>query len=643
MTIAASWRELARRGAHIVPLRGKRPIGAAWQSNPLAHEATLPRDADGFGLIPSSLGLLVIDCDDCEAPPRVLLREIPDECRATVKTPNGVHVYVAWPWPGIVGNTRWELDGQHGDLRHARGQVKLYDADAVLALCEPGALEPSDAVRVAVQALRQPRATKGNRNNEVNRRAFAAPGRRDVAETAGRLDGLPAREAATAAASGGDAGLSRLNLASPVSLSKHMPLRAKYCAPLKQWYLWTNAVGWERVDDLALHRAYNDWCWTLYERGELGDDANAALASLDKRNMVESVVGALRVRGDVAIDADAFDADPDLAGLTDGRVLDLRDGRTLEASPNLLVSRRLAVTPDDRPPDAWLQFLADMLPDAETIEYVRGWWRYCLTGRRDLHAMLFAYGPKGSGKSTFGELLHDLLGDYARTVDGSKLTARDNQGEHDAWMLPFVGTRYVYADEVESAGAWRSQKIKQLVTARTLSCRRIRGEPFDFNPQCKLAISGNEHPKMPRNDATWRRMYVLPMLNEVAEADQDPALPERLREELGGILQWAISGDASRVKTRTAAMQDAFEIARDDSDTLGAELNELLVEDVGSRGVKATEVIDKLNELRDAGDFQWTTHKLVPAMKRLGYKLARSGSIQWVRHVRWRNSDVLPF
>lgn len=69
----------------------------------------------------------------------------------------------------------------------------------------------------------------------------------------------------------------------------------------------------------------------------------------------------------------------------------------------------------------------------------------------------------------------------------------------------------------------------------------MRQDFFTYYPQFKLVIAGNHKPALRGVDeAIRRRLNLLPFVVKIAEPDKE--LPEKLRPEWPGILQWAIDG-----------------------------------------------------------------------------------------------------
>lgn len=66
---------------------------------------------------------------------------------------------------------------------------------------------------------------------------------------------------------------------------------------------------------------------------------------------------------------------------------------------------------------------------------------------------------------------------------------------------------------------------------------------FTFTPQFKLLIAGNHKPGLRNVDEAIRRRFnLLPFDFKISVGDQDPDLPEKLKFEYPGILQWMVDG-----------------------------------------------------------------------------------------------------
>ena len=76
-----------------------------------------------------------------------------------------------------------------------------------------------------------------------------------------------------------------------------------------------------------------------------------------------------------------------------------------------------------------------------------------------------------------------------------------------------------------------------------ISARALYGELVDFKPVGKMLLTSNNRPEIRgSDDGIWRRMVEVPFNRQFKEAEQDRELMTALRQELPGILNWAIEG-----------------------------------------------------------------------------------------------------
>ena len=85
--------------------------------------------------------------------------------------------------------------------------------------------------------------------------------------------------------------------------------------------------------------------------------------------------------------------------------------------------------------------------------------------------------------------------------------------------------------------------VKQITGNDTISARAPYGQPFAYRPQFKLWMSTNHKPEIPDgSEAIWDRLRLIPFTQRFDGNRADPDLPEKLREELPGVLAWAVTG-----------------------------------------------------------------------------------------------------
>ena len=117
---------LHERGAHFVLCRGdKRPVSVAWQETRPGLSAVEEHAARGglVGVIPGSLGCVVVDVDEGGAAGVEALRGVLGDPIATTQTRSGgYHAWYRAEGGGEVGNRKWALDAPlfGGDIRGSK-------------------------------------------------------------------------------------------------------------------------------------------------------------------------------------------------------------------------------------------------------------------------------------------------------------------------------------------------------------------------------------------------------------------------------------------------------------------------------------------------------------------------------------------
>jgi putative DNA primase/helicase len=310
----------------------------------------------------------------------------------------------------------------------------------------------------------------------------------------------------------------------------------RFTAELGHWHQWTGA-RWER--DITLH---------VYDR--IRQVCRAAVADCTKERVAGQVASAKTVaaverlaRADRAHAATVaeWDAHEWLLN-TPGGVLDLRTGDLQPARPDLYLTKCTAVTPGGDAP-TWRRFVDWATGgDTDLADFLQRVAGYALTGSTREHALFFLHGTGGNGKSTFLGTLTEILGDYAVTSPVDTFTASNGE-RHPTELAMLRGARLVQSQETEEGRRWAESKLKALTGGDPIAARFMRGDFFRFRPEFKLIIAGNHRPHLRSVDeAIRRRFHMVPFAQRISDARRDEELPEKLRREWPGILQWAVDG-----------------------------------------------------------------------------------------------------
>lgn len=100
----------------------------------------------------------------------------------------------------------------------------------------------------------------------------------------------------------------------------------------------------------------------------------------------------------------------------------------------------------------------------------------------------------------------------------------------------------------------------------------------EFRPVAKIWLATNHRPCIMGGDlGIWRRILTAPFRMTIRPEEVNPDLPERLLNELAGILAWAAAGcldsEAGGLQV-PSTVRDATETYRQEQDSVGAFLDE---------------------------------------------------------------------
>lgn len=216
----------------------------------------------------------------------------------------------------------------------------------------------------------------------------------------------------------------------------------------------------------------------------------------------------------------------------------------------------------------WMKFLEEVTGgDRELQDFLQLAVGYGITGQISEKCLFFLHGPGDTGKTTFIETVSTMLGGgYARTAGFTSFIRGVKSGIRND-LARLQGVRFVAAAEAGPEDKFDVVLLKRLTGDDTITARFLYREYQEFRPEFKIFLAANHEPKLPADDeAVWRRFVVLPFDIQVKRKQHD--LKDRLREEMPGILAWAVHGawryyanyySQSRPLERPKRVQEAIE------------------------------------------------------------------------------------
>jgi P4 family phage/plasmid primase-like protien len=138
----------------------------------------------------------------------------------------------------------------------------------------------------------------------------------------------------------------------------------------------------------------------------------------------------------------------------------------------------------------------------------------------------------------------DLLGDYSEGANPNTIMQQEYGDATVQYQLAeLTGVRFVGISETKRDVKLEESTVKQITGNDTISARSPYGKPFGYRPQFKIWMSTNHKSEIPEgSEAIWDRMRLIPFNRRFEGKRADTDLPDKLHEELPGVLAWAVMG-----------------------------------------------------------------------------------------------------
>jgi putative DNA primase/helicase len=366
-------------------------------------------------------------------------------------------------------------------------------------------------------------------------------------------------------------------------------------------WLWFNGRYWQRTEARARQRGAKLAAYIIEEAAEVLKEAAQALKNNQKEEAAkleaeaDSLMRWARTSEQtntikdslkqaefmLELEASELDRHAHLLSVENG-TLDLETGILHPHRADHFMTRcaPVAYDPEANAP-TFHAFLDEIMGGSAALKtYLQMVTGYTLSGYTLEQCLFFLYGAGANGKSTYLNILIDLLGaDYGRRAAPELLMVAGANDRHPTELADLRGARAVFCSETEEGRRFAIQRIKEITGEPTLTARRMRQDPMTFPITFKLFLAANHRPQV--NDSTysfWRRMKIIPFTFTVPKEKQDAHLPEKLRAELPGVLNWALEGYRlwrAKGLGEPAEVRQAVEGYQQQMDTVGGFLEEL--------------------------------------------------------------------
>jgi putative DNA primase/helicase len=196
----------------------------------------------------------------------------------------------------------------------------------------------------------------------------------------------------------------------------------------------------------------------------------------------------------------------------------------------------------DAPATRWERALVEWFPDSDIRDYVQRVAGAMLVGVQIDHVFVIHVGTGGNGKGTFIRAIGRVLGPYWVEVHLSLLVETRHR-EHDTVKADLFRTRLAVAAETERKVRLAEASVKNLTGGDRIRARRMKQDPWSFEPTHSLWLQTNHLPQITGRDAgIWRRIRVVEWVSRFTGKAVDRNLDEKLAAEAPGILAWLVRG-----------------------------------------------------------------------------------------------------
>lgn len=238
----------------------------------------------------------------------------------------------------------------------------------------------------------------------------------------------------------------------------------------------------------------------------------------------------------------------------------------------------------------------------EVLEEVVG---YCFYRRNELRKSFILIGDKANGKSTYLDMIKNLLGDEnTSALDLKELGDRFKTAE-------LFGKLANIGDDIGDEFISNPAVFKKVVSGDRVNAERKGQDPFDFNNYSKMLFSANNIPRIKdKSGAVMDRLIIVPFDAKFSKTDPDfdPYIKYKLRSEecMEYLIQLGIRGLkrvlANRGFTISAKVEKEIKEYEENNNPVLLFFKDVGIEDILNQTTKT--VYAKYSEFCLANNFQ---------------------------------------
>ena len=365
----------------------------------------------------------------------------------------------------------------------------------------------------------------------------------------------------------------------------------RYSYNRKKWVYWDGRM-WRLDEGSEIKKFADVICEDIKKEAILEQDEKTQVDMLKWANKTASSKGkdamikeAQHLEG-IPASMDEFDSYTDYINCQNG-IVNLRNGELMPHDSNFMMSKIASCDYDEKgtTPKLWLSFLDDVTNhDKELQDYIQKCVGYSLTGSTREQCAYFLYGMGNNGKSTFLDVIADMLGGYASNAQPETIMMKKwGSDGANSDIARLKSARFVTSEEPTEGVRLNEGLLKQLTGGSKVTCRFLYGDEFEYMPEFKIWIATNHKPIIRGTDfGIWRRIKLIPFEVNIPAEKIDKVLKYKLKKEMPQILRWAVEGCIKWQKEglqEPTRVQEAVKEYKQEMDLLAGFLEECVVID----------------------------------------------------------------
>jgi len=221
------------------------------------------------------------------------------------------------------------------------------------------------------------------------------------------------------------------------------------------------------------------------------------------------------------------------------KVFDLRDNKFKNFSPDYFITNKIPIEINEKYKDCEVidKFFADCVgEDYKDILYDLA--AYCLFRQYPYQKLFFIYGPAGTGKSKYLNLLESFLGsDNYCSVEPQSIQ-KDPYAAAQMWLKSANIVSDINYNSLENIN-----QVKKITGGDTMKIRQMYKNPFNEKLYAKQIYSTNKLPIVKEKTRAWyRRVYLIEFSNIISKNKIDPFLLDKMttKEQMSGFVMKCI-------------------------------------------------------------------------------------------------------